>query len=121
MLSSSRLLVCVIYSEIISSSLSSLCRKKVTFYLMKLAIEGVYLLSVLCQVDFPQAISDTKSFLGNLDELYSVYNAVKKTCATLDAGFWEKAHRKTLDTPVFTHYIDKSRSKGRRCFVHYGP
>ncbi|KAI7855754.1 hypothetical protein BDC45DRAFT_75862 [Circinella umbellata] len=92
----------------------------VTFFVESLQPETTYTCIELAQIGFPRAISDVKTFIDDVSSYYTIYKAFRSIQQSLDEDYWQDNHRETLDTPQYTHAIDKTKSNGRLCFVHYG-
>lgn len=73
---------------------------------------------LLIKITLPSCVRELAAFIDRLEDLKDVLETLD-TSTLLDLKDWEMNHRETLDTLSLEMAVDKTRSKFRRCLVHF--
>ncbi|KAI8085726.1 hypothetical protein BDF21DRAFT_335928 [Thamnidium elegans] len=99
-------------SVILSASTNSsvLLGFKITFYIMSLLHEGMYVMTDIAEIEVPQSIEDLVSFATNLQASLTVSRIFKACCNNENKDAARKGYfRPTLSTPKFDQLLNLNK------------
>lgn len=87
-----------------------------SFYNVLLYDEAVYAVAEINKICLPTSQQEAPKLLDQIDKLYTCCDLQKADI--LNADFFNRCNRETIDTPVLDIILDKSQAK-RLCMVHF--
>ncbi|KAG2234367.1 hypothetical protein INT48_007234 [Thamnidium elegans] len=83
---------------------------KITFYIMSLLHEGMYVMTDIAEIEVPQSIEDLVSFATNLQASLTVSRIFKACCNNENKDAARKGYfRPTLSTPKFDQLLNLNK------------
>ncbi|KAI8086653.1 uncharacterized protein BX664DRAFT_264424 [Halteromyces radiatus] len=97
--------------------------RSITFYLMVLLSDGLYIMLELERISIPGSLDDLLKYLMDMNKILMVLDVFEEWCrpvSAAQASRFDKRKRKTLSTPGFCQIMSSETSRKRSCILkHY--